>query len=214
MTSLIDHTRTGTRRTLLMGLFLTLTGVSTQARPAPSAGAAPPPFVVRGLPGPGQEAMRPLAGDWKAVMSLYAALGTPDHPATSDDLRTHREWIAGGRFLVDVTEGTMGGQPYYRKGTLGYSAMDKRFEWVTQDAMNANMMIYMGAKGSGPTFPTSLTGSFTDQGLLGESFAGRSIRQRTVIRIFDNDHHEMLIYFTPPGGKERLVDRKEYKRSL
>ena len=191
--------------------FLSLTGAQVSAQTAPAA-SAPPPFVARGLPGAGQEAMKPLAGDWKVSMWLYAAVGTPDHPVQSDDIKCHREWIADGRFLTDVTEGTVGGQAYYRRGTLGYSGVDKRYEWVTQDALNANMMIYAGANGSGPGFPASLRGSFTDQGLLGEKYAGKTIGQRTVIRIVDNDHHEMLIYFTPPGERERLVDRKVYTR--
>jgi hypothetical protein len=178
------------------------------AAPAP----APPPFVVRGLPGDGQKAMQALAGDWRVEMSLYAAMGSPQHPATSTDLVSHREWIGDGRFLRDVTQGTFGGSPYYRMGTLGYSNMDRRFEWVTQDGLNANMMIYQAPKGSGPGFPASLAGTFTDQGLLGEASAGKTVRQRTVITIDGPDHNVMEIYFTPPGGRERLVDRKAYTR--
>lgn len=178
------------------------------AEPTP----APPPFVVRGLPGEGQKAMQALAGDWRVEMSLFAAMGTPQHPTTSSDLIAHREWIGGGRFLRDVTEGTFGGSPYYRMGTLGYSNMDRRFEWVTQDGLNANMMIYQGARQSGPGMPASLVGTFTDQGLLGEASAGKTIRQRTVIKIDGPDRNVMEIYFTPPGGRERLVDRKVYTR--
>jgi hypothetical protein len=181
-----------------------------------SAGAqppkAPPPFAVRGMPGPGQAAMKALVGDWRVKMMLFAALGTPDKPAVSNDIRTHRTLIAGGRFLADETIGTMGGQPYYRRGTLGYSNMDKRYEWATQDGLNANMMIYLGAPGAGPGFPASLTGTFTDQGLLGEKSAGKTIRQRTVITVADKDHHRIEIYFTPAGGRERLIDRKDYTR--
>ncbi len=181
---------------------------SAAAAPAP----APPPFVVRGLPGDGQKAMQALVGDWRVEMSLFAAMGTPQHPATSTDLVAHREWIGGGRFLRDVTQGTFGGSPYYRMGTLGYSNMDRRYEWVTQDGLNANMMIYKGVRASGPRFPASLAGTFTDQGLLGEASAGKTVRQRTVITIDGPDRNVMEIYFTPTGGRERLVDRKVYTR--
>jgi uncharacterized protein DUF1579 len=174
--------------------------------------SSPPPFVVRGMPGDGQKAMQALAGNWRVEMTLYAAMGSPQHPLTSSDLVAHREWIGGGRFLRDVTEGAFGGSPYYRMGTLGYSNMDRRFEWVTQDALNANMMIYQGARQSGPGFPASLAGTFTDQGLLGEASAGKTIRQRTLIQIDGPDRNVMEIYFTPPGGRERLVDRKVYTR--
>jgi hypothetical protein len=174
---------------------------------------APPPFVVRGMPGDGQKAMQALTGNWRVEMTLYAAMASPEHPLTSSDLIARREWIGAGRFLRDVTEGTFGGSPYYRMGTLGYSNMDRRFEWVTQDALNANMMIYQGARRSGPAFPVSLTGTFTDQGLLGEASAGKTIHQRTLIRIDDPDHHVMEIYFTPAGARERLIDRKAYTRT-
>ena len=176
------------------------------------AADSPPPFVTRGLPAEGHKAMAPLAGVWKVSMTVYAAMGTPEKPVTSTDLVTRREWIAGGRFLRDVTEGTIGGAPYWRMGTLGYSNIDGRYEWVTQDALNANMMIYRGAAKAGPQFPASLSGTFTDQGILGERYAGKTIRQRTVIKIDGPDHHTIDLYFTPPGGTERLVDHKDYTR--
>ena len=49
--------------------------------------------------------MEPLAGDWKVAMTVYIAMGSPKQPVTSTDLVAHREWIAGGRFLRDVTQG-------------------------------------------------------------------------------------------------------------
>jgi hypothetical protein len=185
------------------------------AAPASTLTAAddpPPPFVTRGLPADGQKAMAPLAGVWKVTMTVYAAMGTPEKPVTSSDLVARREWIAGGRFLRDVTEGTIGGSPYWRMGTLGYSNIDGRYEWVTQDALNANMMIYQGAANAGPQFPASLSGAFTDQGILGERYVGKTIRQRTVIKIDGPDHHTIDLYFTPPDGAERLVDHKGYTR--
>jgi hypothetical protein len=176
------------------------------------AADAPPPFVTRGLPADGQRAMAPLAGDWKASMTIYIAMGSPEHPVTSTDLVTHRDWIAGGRFLQDVTQGTLGGAPYWRAGTLGYSNIDGRYEWVTQDAMNANMMIYQGAAHSGPHFPATLSGTFTDQGILGERYAGKTVRQRTVIKIDGPDTHTIDLYLTPPGGKQKLATRTVYTR--
>jgi hypothetical protein len=155
--------------------------------------------------------MEPLAGHFEVKLSLYGAMGTPDKPFTAT-LQTQREWVGDGRFLRDITSGPIPGGQYWRMGMLGYSTMDKRFEWVTQDAMNANMMIYLGKSGAGPQFPASLTGQFTDQGVLGEKFAGKHIAQRSEIVIEDDDHHRIDIYFTPPGETERLFDRKEYTR--
>jgi hypothetical protein len=161
--------------------------------------------------------LRALAGTWRVEKSLYIAVGTPERPATSRDLVARRRLIAGGRYLQDITEGPMAGGTYYRMGLLGYSTMDRRYELVTVDGTNANMMIYRGEALAVPP-PASampvidLTGAFTDQGLLGEETAGRSIAMRTVIRIEGPDRHVIELHFTPPGAAERLIDRSVYTR--
>jgi hypothetical protein len=190
-------------------------GAITAALTFTFAGAmaeSPPPFVVRGLPGDGQEAMKSLAGNWRVNETLYLAIGSPEHPAISDDLVAHREWIGDGRFLREVTKGTIAGSPSWREGTLGYSSMDRRFEWVTQDSLNTNMMIYLAASNSGSSFPASLKGTFTDQGVLGEKFAGKTIAQRTVITIINPNRNIFDLYFTPPGEPERLAIHYVYTR--
>lgn len=186
-----------------------------EEQPAPPPAQQPsemPMFLQRGLPGPGHALLEPLEGTFRVEMSVYMVLGTPEEPAVSTDIICRREWVAGGRFLHDVTEGTLADSPYYREALLGYSNVDRRYEWVTVDAANANMMIYQGKVGSGPRAPIQMTGSFTDQGWLGEANAGKPVDMRTVITIESEDRHVFELFFTPPGGKERLVDRKVYTR--
>lgn len=171
-----------------------------------------PAWVRRGLPGPGHAILEALEGTWRVEKSLYIALGTRDEPAESDDLTCRRVWLADGRYLRDVTEGTIAGVPYWRLGLLGYSTMDRRYEWVTIDMANANMMIYRGAPGSGEQVPITMSGTFTDQGVMGEATVGKPIDQRTVIRIENDDRHIVDLYFTPPGDEEILADRSVYTR--
>lgn len=171
-----------------------------------------PAFARRGLPGPGHAALAPLVGTWRVENSIFIAIGTPDRPVVSDQITCRREWVAGGRFLRDVTEGTIGGGPYWREGLLGYSNMDQRYEWVTADGFNANMMIYLGDKGAGPRLPIVMSGVFTDQGVAGEQAAGRQVGMRTVISIESPDRHVFELYVTPPGAREFLADRKVYTR--
>jgi Protein of unknown function (DUF1579) len=168
--------------------------------------------VQRGLPGPGHALLRPLEGTFRVEMSVFMAVGTPEKPAVSTDIICRREWVGGGRFLHDVTEGTFAGSSYYREGLLGFSNVDQRFEWVTVDATNANMMIYRGENGSGPRLPIDMSGVFTDQGWLGDDNAGKPVRMRTVITIENDERHVFELFFTPPGSGERLVDRKVYTR--
>lgn len=198
------------RRTFLGAAAMAMAGAPFSAR-AQNAGG-PPPFYTRGLPGPGHNAMKVLAGKWRVSISLYMALGSPDHPVSSADIIATREWIDGGRFLQDTTTGTIGGAPYWRLGILGYDNMASSYQWVTVDGINAGMMIYQGAPGSGYTFPAEMTGTFVDEGVLGERFAGKTIGQRTEIIINGPDQHVFNIYFTPPGEPERLADHNVYTR--
>jgi hypothetical protein len=112
-----------------------------------------------------------------------------------------------------MTEGTAVGSRYWRKGWLGYSTMDRRYEWVTIDAINSTMMSYASAKGSGTNMPISMSGVFTDQGVAGEDSVGKTVAMRTVISIENSDRHVIELYFTPPGKREMLATRMVYKRT-
>jgi hypothetical protein len=172
-----------------------------------------PSWVQRGMPGPGQAALAPLVGSWTVELSIYGTMGrSPDlPPLVSRDIRTKRVWIADGQFLEDTTEGTVQGQPYWRRGWLGYSNLDRRYEWVTV-APRVPMMIYLGNPGSGEQMPIEVTGVFTDQGVVSEQTVGKPVGQRTVIRIDTNDRHVFELYFKPPEGKEQLAMRMVYTR--
>jgi len=187
---------------------------SESANP-PAAKTDLPAWVRRGIPGEGHAALKPLIGTWRVHKSIYGTVGrSPDlPPVVSTDITTNRQWVADGHYVEDLTDGTLNGQPYWRKGWLGYSIMDRRYEWVTIDPLNTTMMIYYAKKDSGETMPIDMTGVFTDQGVVSDATVGKPIGQRTVIRIENNDRHVIELYFTPPGGKEQLADRSIYTRT-
>ena len=138
---------------------------------------------------------------------------SPDMPPiVSNDIRTNRAWTANHYYVEDTTEGTVAGQPYFRKGWLGYSNIDQRYEWVTIAPL-VPMMIYLGKPGSGEKMPIDITGTFTDQGVVSEESVGKSVVQRTVFRIESEDRHVSELYFTPPDGKEQLAMRLVYTRT-
>jgi hypothetical protein len=178
-----------------------------------SAQQAVPNWVSRGMPGAGHAALAPLVGSWHAELSIYGTMGrSPDlPPIVSRDIRTTRIWIADKQYLEDTTEGTVDGQPYWRRGWLGYSNMDRRYEWVTI-APRVPMMIYFSKPGVNERKSIELTGVFTDQGVVGEQTVGKTVAQRTVFLIESNDRHTCELYFTPPGGKEQLAMRLAYTR--
>src|SRR5262245_55696229 len=172
-----------------------------------------PAWVKRGIPGAGHAALEPLVGSWRVEMSIYGTMGRSPElpPIVSKDIRTTRVWIADAQYIEDTTEGTIDGQPYWRRGWLGYSNLDRRYELVTV-APRVPMMIYLGKPGSGEKMPIEVTGVFTDQGVVNEQTVGKAVGQRTVIRVESNDRHVFELYFTPPGAKERLAMRLAYTR--
>jgi hypothetical protein len=172
-----------------------------------------PHFVQRGIPNEFHEALRPLEGNWRVAKQIFIALGTAENPATSDEITATRTWIAGGRHLLDITQGDIGGKSYYRMGVLGFSNIDRRYEFATFDAMNSNSMLYSSDPLDRPGRVIVLSGTFTDQGLLGEPFVGKTVPMRTIIRIDGPDRHEIELRFDAPGGQQDiLVDRTVYTR--
>jgi hypothetical protein len=133
-------------------------------------------------------------------------------PLVSEDVTCKREWVAGGRYLEDTTEGTAAGAPVWRKGWIGYNNMDQRYEWVTIDSLNSDMMIYVAADNSGIQMPIKMSAAFTDQGVSGEENAGKPVGMRTVITIENRNRHVFELYFTPPERQEVLATRQIYTR--
>jgi hypothetical protein len=173
-----------------------------------------PDWMRRGLPGSGHAALSSLIGTWRVRYEVYGTLGRrgDDPPIVSDDVRTRREWVGGRRFIEDTTEGTLMGAPLWRRGWLGYSNMDRRYEWVTIDSVNPTMMVYVSETGSGSKHPIIMDGAFTDQGVAGEETVGKRVGMRTVIRMDTEDHHVFELYFRRPGQKEVLAVRSVYTR--
>lgn len=172
-----------------------------------------PAMVRNGLPGPMHERLDALLGNWQVEMTFYIAGGTKEKPLISNELSCHREWISGTgkRHLQDITQGSIGDNRYYRLGLLGYSTMDRAYEWVTVDALNANMMIYRSRKHD-KSPDISMSGGFTDQGVLGDRSAGQRVGMRTVIRIESRDRNIFELYMTPRRGREFLAARAVYTR--
>src|SRR5262245_50533153 len=90
-----------------------------------------PAWVQRGQPNAASSELERLVGKWHVELRIYGTMGrSPDlPPLVSQDIVTTRAWTANGYYIEDTTEGTVDGQPYWRKGWLGYSNIDRRYEW-------------------------------------------------------------------------------------
>ncbi|HEY0765434.1 MAG TPA: DUF1579 family protein [Pyrinomonadaceae bacterium] len=197
----------------LLSLILVATLASTGA--ATQENTNEPAMVRNGRLTEMHKRLDSLVGDWTVEMTFYIAGGSVEKPLIAKGLTCHREWISesGNKHLQDVTRGSVAGNPYYRLGILSYSTMDRRYEWNTVDALNTNMMTCKGARNSARlNEDIVMSGEFTDQGVLGESYAGKNISQKTVIKIESADRHVFELYFKPPNEKERLVAIATYAR--
>lgn len=197
------------------GALFCLCIIAVSVHGVASSQSSQPAMVRNGQPGEMHRRLDALVGEWNVDMTFYIAGGTAEKPLLANGLTCRREWIAqtGNRHVRDITEGAFNGNAYYRLGILSYSTMDHRYEWNTVDALNANMMTYKGAKNSAtPTGDIVMSGEFTDQGVLGDAYAGKTIGQRTLIKIESPNRHVFDLYFKPPGEKERLAARAVYTR--
>lgn len=199
-------------RSLALSVLAAVVFVTSAVAESPKSGVNIDALVGRAKPSDGHSLMAALAGNWSVEKNMYVVAGSLEKPATSSGMKTTREWLGDGRFLRDVTAGTINGQPYFRTGILGYNNMDRRYEWVTADNVTPTMMSYLGKPGSGAKSPIVMSGSFTDLGVTGEANVGKNVPMRTVITIENNDRHVLEIYFTPPGEPERLADRAIFTR--
>ena len=136
-------------------------------------------------------------------LSIYGTMGrSPDlPPIVSEDIRTIRVWIADGQYIEDTTEGTVEGQPYWRRGWLGYSNIDRRYEWVTIGP-RVPMMIYLGKPGSGDQIPSRSPVSSPIRA-WSASKPSESRRAADGHPLESHDRNVSELYFTPPG--ERAV---------
>ncbi|NEW26908.1 DUF1579 family protein [Nocardia cyriacigeorgica] len=156
----------------------------------------------------GHARLNVLAGEWRADKYTYVAGGTPDAPLRGD-LVSRWHWIAetGGNFLQEEVSGILSGKPYFRMGLLGYSPLDDRYEWTTVDSITPMTMAYRSDKGSAGGEVITMSGEFTDPGVLGAENTGKPTAMRTELRIESSDRVVMEIFFAPTGLPERLADR-------
>ncbi|MEU2030275.1 DUF1579 family protein [Nocardia amamiensis] len=202
-------------RTLAAAALVALTvlgiGCSDQTQP-------PPPAAESTSERPeqqdaGHQRLNVLVGEWTGAKSTFVAGGTADNPVRRE-IVSRWHWIGktGNNFLQEEAEGTPGGAPYYRLGLLGYAPTDDRYEWTTIDSVTPMTMSYKAAQNSGGAADITMAGEFTDPGILGPQFTGKTIPMRTVIKLESQDRVVMEIYFSPPGVPEQLADRVELTR--
>jgi hypothetical protein len=186
---------------------LALAALPTFAAPA-LAQETLPASTRLSMPGEKHAWLEPLVGDWNVEMLVYPGPGA--EPIVSDEVEATRAWTLDGRYLREELRGVVFGRPSARDGTLGYNALDGRFEWVTVDTFEPGQMVYFG-RGDEAAGGFSLYGESTEAGMAPEP-TGRKRELRFEFEIAGPDENVQRIFARYPGQEEFLFVEQRFTR--
>jgi hypothetical protein len=184
-----------------------LAALSSLATPA-IAQEALPASTRLSMPGEKHAWLEPLIGDWSVEMLVYPGPGA--EPIVSTEVEATRTWTLDGRYVREELRGVVFGRPSARDGTLGYNALDGRFEWVTVDTFEPGQMVYFG-RGDEEAAGFSLYGESTEAGMAPEP-TGRKRELRFEFEIAGPDYHVQRIFARYPGQEEFLFVEQRFTR--
>ncbi len=164
--------------------------------PADSTMAA---MMKLAAPGPQHEALKAMAGKWKAAVKYFTA---PGQPATSEGVAENR-MILGGRYLEQRFQSTMMQQPFEGYGLTGYDNAARRYSYLWVDNMSTSML---SGSGDMDEAGKTLTMTATVPGL-----DGQPAQVRMVTKLVDPGTHVFSMYGVM-GGKEQLIMEITYTR--
>jgi Protein of unknown function (DUF1579) len=128
-------------------------------------------------------------------------------PIVSTELTATRALILDGRYLKEELTGQFAGNPSHRIATLGYNALDERFELVTIDTFEPGVMMYHGDKNARAGL-ISLEGASTEAG-MGLEPTGRKRDLRFDLEIKPTGSIER-IFVKYPGQPEFLFVEQRF----
>lgn len=173
---------------------------------AQPAGAMPASTRLA-MPGDKHKWLEPLAGKWNVEMLVWPAPGA--QPITSKGLTATREWVLGGRYLVENLVGNFAGNPSHRIATLSFNNLDERFEMSTIDTFEPGQMWYR-SHAVGTAKKIALSGENSEAG-FGATATGRKRDLRFEFEILA-DSNVQKIYVKYPGEAEYLFVEQRFTR--
>jgi hypothetical protein len=182
--------------------------ISLVAPPAAAQAQQLPASTRLAMPGEKHKWLEPLVGDWTVEMLVYPGPGAA--PVVSKEVTATRRWVLEGRYLREELRGIVFGNPSARDGTLGFNALEDRFEWVTVDTFEPGQMIYLGRGGDTPNRFT-VFGDSTEAG-FGPEPTGRKRDLRFEFEIRDANYNVQRIYARIPGQAEFLFVEQRFTR--
>lgn len=191
-----------------VGMLVFAAALATAAKAQKPDTTQLPAATRLALPGEKHKWLEPMVGDWTVEMLVYPAPGAA--PVVSNDVTATRRWILDGRYVREELRGIVFGKPAARDGTLGYNALDGRFEWVTVDTFEPGQMIYLG-RGDDTANRFTVFGESTEAG-FGPEPTARKRALRFEFEIRDANSNVQRIYARVPGQAEFLFVEQRFTR--
>jgi Protein of unknown function (DUF1579) len=155
------------------------------------------------MPGPNQDLMKKLAGNFDYALKMWMAPGTA--PMESKGKRTG-EMVMDGRYLQEKFTGDFMGQPFEGLGTLAYDNVQKK--WVSTWIDNASTGIMVS------TGTCDGKGTWEMKGEMPDPMSGKMVMTRGVTTLKDDNTIVMSMYVPGPDGKEMKMMEITLTRSM
>lgn len=160
-------------------------------------------FKELGEPGEFHKNLEPLVGRWDYSIRWRMS---PEQPWEESKGTAEYSWIFDGRYLVQKAKGEMAdGEAFRGRGILGYDKLKKQYTSVWIDSMTTSTMVTVGqCDPSGKII--------TMKGETVDPMTHKTMTERSVTRIINNDKHVYEMHRPGPDGKEFMSLEVTYTR--
>lgn len=165
-----------------------------------------PDFAQLSAPTKDHSRLKPFAGTFRAEVKMWMGPGEP-HVTTGTMVNDED---LGGRFLRQTYKGDAAEGPFPSfegRGYWGYNKATGKYEGFWIDSASTVMQV-----DAGDVDPEGKT--WTMVGEVPNPQTGKPMRKKSVIKLIDNDHHSMEMFFEGPDGSELKGMEITYKRSI
>ena len=150
-------------------------------------------------PGPVQQQFAKMAGNWKATVTNFM-----DGQETKSEGTASYEMILGGRYLKGTFKATMMGMPFEGMGLDAFDNSTKEYISVWYDTFGTGVMVMKGKM-------DDKTNTITYWGSGIDPMTGKDQKEKSVMKMIDNDHQQMVMYLVD-NGKEIKNMQVDYTR--
>ncbi len=154
-------------------------------------------MMAAATPGAAHKFLDTFVGTWDLTTRVWMEPGAP--PAESNGTAEVR-WILEGRYLEDVTTGSMMGMPLHGRGISGYDNMKKKYVAIWIDNMSTAISTMEGSLDE--------TGRvLTYHGRIDDPMTGETGKPvKYVLRVEGPDTHVFEMHDPQAAGQTRIME--------